>query len=144
MSAAEAARRYADFFENLTAEIPVASYAQVFEPDAAFEDPFHKLSGIDAIYGVFQKMFATLTEPKFAVDEIVENGGVAYLRWEFSYRRSPGAPPAFFEGVSRVQFSADGKATSHIDYWDAAGNVYANIPLLGPLLVFLRRRIGAQ
>ena len=47
-----------------------------------------------------------------------------------------------FEGVSRMQINEEGKVISHIDYWDAAENVYEKIPLLGAVLRFIKRKIA--
>lgn len=137
------AERYAAFFERLTPDTPSEAFAEIFEPDAYFEDPFHRAKGVPAIRAVFEKMYRTLHAPAFSVDEIIEKDSVAYLRWEFSYRRAHDAPVDYFEGVSRVQFSENGRATSHIDYWDAARHVFARMPILGRLLRFLTRRIGS-
>lgn len=144
MSCEYEARRYARFFETLKPQTPKEAYAAVFESDIYFEDPFHRCKGIDAAVAVFTRMFDTVNAPAFCVDEIICRDAVAYLRWEFSYRDAPGGTPQFFEGVSRVQFADSGRASSHIDYWDAARNVYERLPMLGWLLSGLRRRIGAE
>ena len=45
-------------------------------------------------------------------------------------------------GASALRFAADGRVTYHRDYWDAAGELYAKLPLVGPLLRFLARKMG--
>jgi len=137
------AHAYADFFERLRPDTPAADYARYFEADIYFEDPFHRLKGLKALTALFDRMFDTMQTPKFVVDEVICADGIAYLRWEFSYRRSSVGPVEHIEGVSRVQFSASGKVSSHIDYWDAARNVYERLPLVGKAVAFLRNRIAA-
>ena len=39
--------------------------------------------------------------------------------------------------------AADGRIARHRDYWDAAGELYEKLPLLGTLMRWLRRRIAA-
>jgi len=143
MSCEYEARRYARFFETLTPQTTKEAYASVFEPDIYFEDPFHQCKGLDETVAVFTRMFETLSTPAFCVDEIICRGAVAYIRWEFSYRDRPEGTAQFIEGVSRVQFTDTGRASSHIDYWDAAHNIYERLPVLGWVLGGLRRRIGA-
>jgi len=41
-----------------------------------------------------------------------------------------------------VRFGADGRVTYHRDYWDAAGELYAKLPLVGPLMRFLARKMA--
>jgi hypothetical protein len=137
------AKRYAEFFEQLNAESKKEEYANFFDVDSSFEDPFQKVQGLDAIYKVFKHMYKTLHEPRFIVEEIVENEHVAYLRWYFFYKRSKNAAEESFEGVSRVLFRADSKVLSHTDYWDAAHNVYEKVPFLGAVLRFIKRRLHA-
>ncbi|MEJ2467494.1 MAG: nuclear transport factor 2 family protein [Campylobacterales bacterium] len=138
------AEAYARFFESLTPETSREAYEAVFEPDVCFADPFHRFKGIDALRTLFDGMFAAVEAPAFVVDEIVCSNGVAYLRWEFSYRPSFGRERRHFEGVSRVQFTASGRVSSHIDYWDAARNVYEHLPLVGKVVAFLRARIASS
>lgn len=137
------AHRYARFFETLRPRMPKTAYEALFEPDVYFEDPFHKLKGLDGVIALFEQMFDTLDAPTFTVEEIVSDGGVAYLRWEFAYRRTPEAPMQRFEGVSRVQFTASGRVSSHIDYWDAAHNIYERLPVIGKAFSYLRNRIAS-
>ena len=136
-------QQYADFFEHLNAGYIKEQYAEFFDGASTFEDPFQKVKGLDAIYKVFEHMYKTLYNPKFFVEEIVAEGNVAYLRWRFIYQRSEGANEESFIGVSRVLFNADGKVASHIDYWDAAHNVYEKIPLLGFILRFIKSKLHA-
>lgn len=137
------AQQYGEFFETLTKESSLESYELFFNEDSTFEDPFQKVQGIEAIYKVFEHMYETLNEPKFIVTEVVENSFIAYLKWDFSFKLSQNADGQSFEGLSRVEFSKDGKIISHTDYWDAANNVYEKIPLLGSILRLIKRRIRA-
>lgn len=137
------AQEYAKFFEHINAGITKEEYADFFDAESTFEDPFQRVQGLDAIYKVFVHMYKTLHEPHFFVEEIVSEGSLAYLRWLFVYKRSKNEAQESFVGVSRVVFNENGKVLSHIDYWDAAHNVYEKIPLLGAVLRFIKRRLHA-
>jgi steroid delta-isomerase len=41
-----------------------------------------------------------------------------------------------------VRFGPDGRVTYHRDYWDAAGELYAKLPVVGPLMRYLARKMG--
>ncbi len=137
------AKVYADFFETVTEETPIEAYRELFDESVYFEDPFQKVTGLRKVYGIFQHMFKTLHHPRFIVDEIVCDNRCAYLRWTFSYQRSSKDTIEKFTGVSRVQFLETGKVLSHIDYWDAAENIYEKVPLLGSVLRLIKQRIRA-
>lgn len=143
MNTQQYAETYAHFFEQLHPDTPKSMYESRFEPDVRFEDPFHALQGIDALIGMFGRMFAQLGSPAFRVKEVVTHHDIAYLRWDFSYR-TPGDGVRHFEGISRVRFAPSGRAAEHIDYWDAARHVYEQLPILGRLIAFLRRRIASS
>jgi len=134
-------KEYACFFENLRADDGIEHYKNIFAKDAIFEDPFQRVQGIEAIYKVFEHMFTSLQESKFKVLEIVCGENIAYLKWEFIFYRD--AQYSSFEGVSRVVFDENQKVLSHIDYWDAAQNVYEKIPLLGSVLRYIKGKISA-
>ena len=45
-------------------------------------------------------------------------------------------------GGTLLHFAPDGRVTSHRDYWDAAGELYEKIPLLGALLRRIKRHMA--
>lgn len=46
------------------------------------------------------------------------------------------------DGVSEVRFDSVGLITAHIDYWDAARQLYEKLPLLGGVLRMIRHRLA--
>ena len=131
--------RYASAFETLTPD-SLPALTALFAPDGRFVDPFHDARGRDAIADVFARMFASVAEPRFAVSHRVVAGSVGYLKWRFTGVVRGRALDIV--GLSEVTFDADGLATSHVDYWDAAANVYERVPVLGAVLRWLRGRIA--
>ena len=135
---------YTDFFSTLTPETPLSSYQEIFESDAIFEDPFQKVKGVENIYKVFQHMYQSLSDPKFDIIEIINKDNIMYLQWNFNFFRLGSSKPQHFMGVSRIEFNEKAKAISHIDYWDAASNVYEKVPILGTVLRFIKGKIRAN
>ena len=133
-------KRYIRFFENLDRDsLPLTD--SVFAVDARFRDPFNDVCGRAAIKQVFAHMFQTCEAPRFEVVECVGEHPLYYLHWRFTL----GAPDArnTIDGVSRVRFDANDLVSEHSDYWDPAQQVYERIPLLGPLLRAVRKRLRA-
>lgn len=137
MNVQDAAARYADFFIRLRPE-DLARFDEFFTPNARFRDPFNDVTGVDGIRHVFAHMYTQCPKARFAVSEIALKDQVAYLRWVFHCRAG-----LAIEGLSRVVFTADGRVCEHLDYWDAASQLYARLPLIGLLLRWLRRRLAA-
>lgn len=139
------AQAYAQFFQTLNSEMKQSHYEQFFTSESYFEDPFHKVQGIENIYPIFTKMYELLYQPSFHVLEVVcAQDAITYIQWEFVYQRDANAPKESFIGVSRVLFFENGTVLSHIDYWDAATHIYEKVPLLGSILRFIKKRINAD
>jgi len=143
MTTLERARAYARYFEELS---PASrdELRKLAHPDIRFVDPFNEVRGIDKLLAVFDHMFETTTNPKFVTEPPVAGGNTAFIKWRFTctidnrfYRKA-----MTIDGVTEVQFDEAGLITAHIDYWDAARQLYEKLPLLGGLLRVVRRRLA--
>ncbi len=133
---------YIAFFENLTPE-SLNRFEEIFTGDARFQDPFNDAQGVAAVRRVFEKMFDDVDDHKFEVQSHAVKGNSAYLSWEFTITPKGKQKVWLIEGMSRIDFRDDGKVTAHIDYYDAAGQIYEKFPVIGAVLRFMRRRIAA-
>lgn len=140
---AEALARLKAYWEGLTQE-RVGSLDAVYAPDVHFRDPFNDVRGIEELRRIFGHMYETLEEPRFAITETILEGDRAVLVWDFDFRIRAWKPRVTqrIHGLSVVRFGADGRVTDHRDYWDAAGELYAKLPLVGPLVRYLARRMA--
>ncbi len=139
-AALAALRRY---WETLTPE-SVRDIGSVYADDASFRDPFNEVRGLDALRRIFDHMYENLDEPRFRILETILEGDSAVLIWDFDFRVKRWNPSVTrrIHGLSHVRFGPDGRVTHHRDYWDAAGELYAHLPLVGPLVRFLARRMA--
>ena len=140
---AEALAGLKAYWEGLTQE-RVGSLDAVYAPDVRFRDPFNDVRGIEELRRIFGHMYETLEEPRFAITETILEGDRAVLVWDFDFRIKAWKPRVTqrIHGLSVVRFGADGRVTDHRDYWDAAGELYAKLPLVGPLVRYLARRMA--
>ena len=136
------AQNYGSFFESIDKNTPLKEYAKYFDLNANFKDPFHEVKGLQNIFRVFLNMYKKLDEPKFKIDEIVENRNIAYIKWTFTFRFKKDKEIQSFEGVSRVIFNSDDKVILHEDFWDAASNLYEKLPVVSLLIKFIKRKIN--
>lgn len=140
---AEALARLRAFWEGLT-PARVAALGEVYAEDAYFRDPFNEVRGLPALQAIFSRMHETLDDPRFTIVETIREGDRAVLVWDFDFRIRAWKPRVAqrIHGLSVVRFGPDGRVAWHRDYWDAAGELYAKLPLVGPLVRYLARRMG--
>jgi steroid Delta-isomerase len=136
--------RVVEFFELLT-PADVARIGEFYRGDARFKDPFNEVQGVPAIERVFAHMYVALTEPRFAVRDIVSDGDQCFLSWDFLFRFKRFSPTAeqCVRGGSHIVFGADGRIALHRDYWDAAEELYEKLPAVGALMRWLKRRANS-
>jgi len=138
--AAGALARLVAWYETLTPE-SLARIAEFYAHDAQFKDPFNELRGRAAIRRVFEHMFETTEAPHFRIVSQLAGEHEGFVTWIFAFRALRRA----FEvrGATHLHFDARGKVIAHRDYWDAAEELYAKLPVLGALLRALARRLRA-
>lgn len=111
-------------------------------PDIRFVDPFNDVEGVEAFKRVLRDMFERLDDPRFRIlDRAVGTHGV-YVRWHFTATLARGRRLAI-DGMSEVKVDTAGRVTAHVDHWDAAGQLYEKLPVVGRLMRWLRRRLAA-
>ncbi|HPU52440.1 MAG TPA: nuclear transport factor 2 family protein [Burkholderiaceae bacterium] len=132
------AQRIVDFFEGLT-PAGLTRIDQIYTPDAWFKDPFNEVQGRAAITAIFSHMFIQVAQPRFIVHDRVGDGQQLFLTWDFEFRRGSGALMRI-RGASHLRLNAQGLVRWHRDYWDAAEELYEKLPLIGPLMRWLKRR----
>lgn len=137
----EALARVVAFYESITSS-DIARLGELYAADAFFKDPFNEVRGVPAIARIFEHMFVQVDAPRFAVRETVAQGDAAFLVWdfEFSFRRPLPAGPRRIRGCSHLRFDAAGRVSMHRDYWDAAEELYEQLPVIGVPMRWLRRR----
>lgn len=118
----------------------LAQIDQVYAADARFRDPFHALQGREAIQAVYARMFRDLTQPRFVIGEVVQQGGRAFVSWDFHFALH--GRQLQIHGGTLFRLDAAGLICEHIDYWDAAEGVYEQLPVLGWLLRRIKRRMA--
>ena len=140
---ADALARLKAYWESVDRD-RLADLGSVYAPEAYFRDPFNEVRGLAELDRIFRHMVDALEEPRFTITETILEGDRAVLVWDFDFRVKAWKPDVVrrIHGLSVVRFGADGRVTWHRDYWDAAGELYAKLPLVGPLMRFLARRMA--
>jgi steroid Delta-isomerase len=135
--------RFVTYWESLTPG-SIDALTAFYTEDAYFRDPFNEVQGHPAIQRIFHEMFERLLAPRFQVIETVQQAESAFLVWHFTFRIKSFKPAILrtIEGTTLIRFAPDGRVRHHRDYWDAAGELYEHLPLIGGVLRALRRRFA--
>jgi hypothetical protein len=133
---------YLNFFKTV-APGTLPRLRELCTQDVRFRDPFRDVTGIEAFIKVFGHMFATLEDAHFLIRGHAIAGETCYIRWTFRYRMKKGGAQRVLEGMSEAQFAPDGRVQAHVDYFDSGMQIFAQLPVLGPVIRFIARRIGA-
>jgi hypothetical protein len=135
--AGSAAEAYIRFWETLSPD-SLERLSEIAAPNIRFADPFNDVQGLDRFRAVFDDMFRRVGTPRFRVTDHATSGDLSFLKWVFTFRG--GGRDWRIEGVSEIRFDEAGLVIEHIDHWDAAGQLYERLPVLGAILRMIRRR----
>lgn len=74
----------------------------------------------------------------------MQEGREVFLIWDFTFRIKSLDPQRVrtIHGTTHLRLDDDGRVSLHRDYWDAAAELYAQLPLIGALMRFLARRFA--
>ena len=109
--------------------------------DIRFSDPFTDVTGKAALRDVYDDMFRKISDLRFRVEDCHGAGERWLIRWTYSARLGFLGPMEFV-GTSLVLLNAEGLVCRHADYWDASA-LFARLPVLGPIVRLIKRRIAA-
>lgn len=142
---AGAARAYMAFYQTISPQT-VEEIRALVAADVHFKDPFNDVRGADRLVRLLQKMFEDATDVRFELVDQALSGSLCFVRWRFFFRprRFAGGAAWPVDGVSAIRFDQQGRVVEHIDYWDAAGQIYERLPLIGRVLRALRDRLGMR
>jgi len=131
--------RVVQFFEAM-APADLDRLGDIYAAQARFKDPFNDVVGLAAIRRVYAHMFDALTQPRFSVHQAIGAAADCALLWDMDFVLR--GKPMRIRGATHLHFDASGRITLHRDYWDAAEELYAKLPVLGVLMRALQRKLA--
>ena len=131
------------YFERLSAH-NLGELDTYYAADARFKDPFHEVTGVAAIRAILRHTFDKLPGARFRVTgRFPGEDGHAVILWEMDFTMPVTRQPTTIRGATHLTFDATGKVTLHRDYWDAAEELYARLPVLKWLMRALAQQAAA-
>lgn len=139
----ELQQRFNDFYTELS-ESRLDALAGIYHPKVIFEDPVGTHEGLPALASYFRKLLKSCVQCEFVIRHQQFSGADAWLNWTmiFSHKRLNGGDPIHVDGGSVLRIR-EGRVVFQRDYYDMGSMVYEQIPVLGRLIRWLRRRMAA-
>lgn len=111
--------------------------------DVRFKDPINDLTGRAALKAIFHDALEAVADTKVEIVGVAWAGPErAFVKWRYggSILRLKLTNWQIY-GMSDIQFSADGRISSHEDHWDLAAGLFEHFPVIGWLVRRLRQRM---
>lgn len=139
-----ATANYVEAVQGLKTE-NLNSFFALTSDQVEFLDPFNHTRGKAPMRKIFEEMFVKLENVSFHVNSHVsdEGTGYLYLHWTFC-ADNRWTSKVEFDGMSRVHINQDGLVDAHLDYWDAASQVYEKVPVIGASLRALKSSLRVK
>ncbi|MBV4551825.1 nuclear transport factor 2 family protein [Pseudomonas sp. SWRI102] len=132
------ARSFAELDANRLAELD-----RLYSDDVVFQDPLHRVVGLPALHNYFAQLYANASDVHYDFHGYDEVGsGEGYLRWTLRFRhpRLAGGAPIEVQGCSYLRWND--RIYLHRDFFDAGALLYEHLPLFGPVIRWLKRRLA--
>ena len=116
-----------------------------YDPDVVFRDPIVELKGRDSLKAYYVDMYENVTSIRFDFSGGIEKDEEVVVFWTMELRAKglKGGEPVLLDGTSHIRYGAEsGKVIYHRDYFDMGAFVYENIPVLGSIVRYTKKRLG--
>jgi hypothetical protein len=139
----QACERFAGLFADLSQENVRARAPEVYADGAWFHDTLKTLEGRDAIVAYLLESAAACTFCHAEIRDRVVSGPEIYLRWhmEMQLERVAKGRVLRSEGMSHLRADDEGRVLVHHDFWDAGGNLFEHMPVVGWLIRTIKAKL---
>lgn len=135
--------RFTQFYTTLnTARL--VDLSDIYHRDIHFIDPVGEHQGLSSLEAYFRLLLSNLSTCNFTLTDIQHQNQQASVCWHMTYAhpRLRRGILLSLEGISQLRF-AEQRVIYQRDYYDLGAMLYEHIPLLGGILVKLKKRLQA-
>ena len=132
-----------EVYRNLTKN-NIDSLQQIYSPEVVFQDPAHRVSTRKQLVDYFENLYRDCQQVEFTFHHHQKVENIGYLQWTMTLRHPKlrSGRPVAVDGVSRLRFDEENLIVHHQDYFDLGAMLYEHLPLIGRLIVMVKRRLG--
>ncbi len=118
-----------------------AELNEIYSNNVLFIDPLHSINGLKNLKEYFKKLDSNLLEGSFQFTDESFTDNTVYLQWEMNLKLKRPKKNVKASGISVL--TVEHKIIKHRDYFDAGELFYENIPVLGSIILFLKKKIAS-
>ena len=139
----QAIARFTEFLREWNPETIADSVQAVYASEAYFNDTIKDMNSSKKIAHYLAKSLEATETVRIEVLDVARSGVDYYFRWvmDIKFRNLNNGDWTQSEGMSQIRFNHEGKVLLHRDFWDAAGGLFAYMPVVGSLLRWIKGRL---
>lgn len=115
----------------------------VYAPDLYFNDTLKTIRTATELQEYLGETAENLERGTVEFLEVIANEGNYYFRWKMDlvFRRYAKGETHTSIGMSHIRFDEEGRVVLHQDYWDAAGGLFEQLPVVGWMIQRVKKRL---
>lgn len=131
----------AEFFNQASFENMEEICDKFYHKDIVFEDPLGRVEGMEAMVKYYKNLYQNVISIKFnPISEFVRGDEQVFVwKMDLKHKTVGDGEPILMDGVSVLKYK-DGKVIYHRDYFDLGVMLYENIPVLGSIIRWIKRK----
>ena len=143
---AEAAQRFAGFFESIDQPDVAARIDALYGDDVYFSDTLFVTEDRAALARHFERLNGSGAHIDVDVDDAVISGANLYLRWRMrvTFPNDGVTPRTQTIGMTQLRFDDSGRIGFQQDFWDSSEGFYRHLPVLGWAIGRVEARMSAE
>ncbi len=133
--------KIADFFNEVRYENMEELCSRFYHKDIEFIDPIGKVNGIQAMINYYKHMYENVIDIEFISNNEFQRGDEKVFVWKMNLRhkRINSGSQISVDGISLIKYKDD-KVIYHRDYFDPGVMIYENIPILGGVIKYIKKK----
>ena len=145
-SAAEAAaiENFKEFFSSFASNRIDKLLSKTYARDIYFNDTLKTVRGIEDLAHYLKESADAVQNCRVEVIEVTRTADHDhYFRWKMMirFKRFKKDQDTWTVGMSHLRFNAEGLVVYHQDYWNATDGLFRHIPILGPMINAVIKRL---
>jgi ketosteroid isomerase-like protein len=134
--------QFVDIYSRLSTD-NIALIGELYTDDVEFCDASTSLKGIEQLQTYFYDLYTHVTSCTFEITETFYQADSAAVYWTMTmaHKRLNKGQPVKVDGHSLIRGSGN-RVYFHKDYLDLGAMVYEHLPVLGPFIKAIKKRMS--
>lgn len=123
----------------------LSQLSAVYSDDVKFIDPVAEHNGLDALHRYFDRLLENCGDCRFTIHRCLlqEKRGVVTWTMRFSHPKLNKGSVICVDGCSEITLNTEQKICLQRDYYDLGAMLYQHLPLVGPVINWLKKRLNS-